>query len=191
MHRLVYFIYMYSFIFSFDTPCEINGAFPYLAGPLWNYELWLNVSLLCEIMSYDSMCHYSVKLWVMTQCVITLWNYELWLNVSLLCEIMSYDSMCHYSVKLWVMTQCVITLWNYELWLNVSLLCEIMSYDSMCHYSILDMDAFSTRKYSRLSLSRTPRDSMKHFKISILRHIRFAEMRKTINRTTTFNIMTM
>ena len=45
--------------------------------------------------------------------------------------------------------------------------------------------------YSRLSLSRTPRDSIKHFEISVLRHIRFAEMRKTINRTTTFNRMNM
>ena len=32
--------------------------------------------------------------------------------------------------------------------------------------------------YSRLPLSRTPRDSMKHFEISVLRHIRFAELRK-------------
>ena len=44
-------------------------------------------------------------------------------------------------------------------------------------------------KYSRLSLSRTPRDSIKHFKISVLRHIRFAELRKTINRTITFDRM--
>ena len=32
--------------------------------------------------------------------------------------------------------------------------------------------------YSRLSLSRTPRDSMKHFEISVVRHIRFTELRK-------------
>ena len=32
--------------------------------------------------------------------------------------------------------------------------------------------------YSRLSLSRTPRDSLKYFKISVLRDIRFAEFRK-------------
>ena len=48
-----------------------------------------------------------------------------------------------------------------------------------------------TIKYSRLSLSRTPRDHMKYFEISVLRHIRFAELRKTINRTTTFNRMNM
>ena len=47
------------------------------------------------------------------------------------------------------------------------------------------------RNYSRLSLSRTPRDSMKHFEISILRHIRFAELRKTINRTNILNRMNM
>ena len=34
--------------------------------------------------------------------------------------------------------------------------------------------------YSRLSLSRNPRDSMKHFEIFILQHIRFAELRKKI-----------
>ena len=33
--------------------------------------------------------------------------------------------------------------------------------------------------YSRFSLSRIPRDSLKYFEISVLRHIRFAELRKT------------
>ena len=33
--------------------------------------------------------------------------------------------------------------------------------------------------YSRLSLSRIPRDSLKHFEISVPRHIRVAEVRKT------------
>ena len=33
-------------------------------------------------------------------------------------------------------------------------------------------------KYSRLSLSRIPRDSLKNFEISVPRHIRFAELRK-------------
>ena len=32
--------------------------------------------------------------------------------------------------------------------------------------------------YSRLSLSRIPRDCLKYFEISVLRHIRFAELRK-------------
>ena len=41
--------------------------------------------------------------------------------------------------------------------------------------------------YSRLSLSRTPRDSIKYFEISVPRHIRFADSRKNIIRTTTFN----
>ena len=41
--------------------------------------------------------------------------------------------------------------------------------------------------YSRLSLSRIPRDSLKHFEISVPRNIRVAKMRKTINRTTSFN----
>ena len=33
-------------------------------------------------------------------------------------------------------------------------------------------------KYSRLSLSRSQRDPLKHFEISVFRHIRFAELRK-------------
>ena len=32
--------------------------------------------------------------------------------------------------------------------------------------------------YSRLSLSRIPRDSLKYFEISVVRHIRFAGLRK-------------
>ena len=36
----------------------------------------------------------------------------------------------------------------------------------------------TTLIYSRLSLSRIPRDSLKYFEISVPRHIRFAELRK-------------
>ena len=42
-------------------------------------------------------------------------------------------------------------------------------------------------KYSRLPLSQIPRDSLKHFELSVLRHIRVERVRKTINWTTTFN----
>ena len=41
--------------------------------------------------------------------------------------------------------------------------------------------------YSRLSLSRIPRVYLKHFEMSVPRHIRVAELSKTINRTTIFN----
>ena len=41
--------------------------------------------------------------------------------------------------------------------------------------------------YSRLSLSRIPRDSLKYFEIAVPRHVRFAEFRKKTNRTATFN----
>ena len=37
---------------------------------------------------------------------------------------------------------------------------------------------FLNPTYSRLSLSRSRRDPLKHFEISVLRHIRFAELRK-------------
>ena len=71
-----------------------------------------------------------------------------------------------------------------------------------CHFSIVNKMVsniypyikFSIKfvlKYSRLSLSRIPWDSMKHFEISVLRHIRSAELRKTINPTTTFNRMNL
>ena len=43
------------------------------------------------------------------------------------------------------------------------------------------------KQYSRLSLSRTPRDSLKYFEISVVRHIRFAELRKKKIWLTTFN----
>ena len=42
-------------------------------------------------------------------------------------------------------------------------------------------------KYSWLSLSRIPRDLLKHFKISVPQHIRVERVRKIINWTTTFN----
>ena len=41
--------------------------------------------------------------------------------------------------------------------------------------------------YSRLSLSRIPRDSLKYIEISVAQHIRFAESSKIIIRLTTFN----
>ena len=37
------------------------------------------------------------------------------------------------------------------------------------------------------SLSRSSRDSLEYFEISVPRQIRLAELRKTVNRTTTFN----
>ena len=40
---------------------------------------------------------------------------------------------------------------------------------------------FLKNSYSRLSLSRIPRDSLKHFEISVPRHIRVERVRKTIN----------
>ena len=41
--------------------------------------------------------------------------------------------------------------------------------------------------YGGLPLSRNPRDYLKYIEISVLRHIRFAEWRKTIKRTTIFH----
>ena len=38
-------------------------------------------------------------------------------------------------------------------------------------------------EYSRLSSSRTPRDSLKYIEIPVVRHIRFPELRKKINLT--------
>ena len=50
-----------------------------------------------------------------------------------------------------------------------------------------DRSLYKSITYSRLTLYRIPRDSLKHFEISVSRNIRVAEVRKTINRTTTFN----
>ena len=43
------------------------------------------------------------------------------------------------------------------------------------------------KRFTVASRSRIPRDSLKHFEISVLRHISVAEVRKKINQTTTFN----
>ena len=42
----------------------------------------------------------------------------------------------------------------------------------------LNSDVAPIKKYSRLSLSRIPRDFLKYFEIAVPRHIRFAELRK-------------
>ena len=59
--------------------------------------------------------------------------------------------------------------------------------DFLCCSSFSWVDGFIHGIYSRLSLSRMPRDSLKHFEIFLPWNIRVAEVRKTINRTTTFN----
>ena len=41
---------------------------------------------------------------------------------------------------------------------------------------LTESSILSERTYSRLSLSRIPRDFLKYFEISVLRHIRFAEL---------------
>ena len=48
-------------------------------------------------------------------------------------------------------------------------------------------EKYSIYIYSRLSLSRIPRDSLKYFEISVLRHFRFAELGGKLIRLTTFN----
>ena len=45
----------------------------------------------------------------------------------------------------------------------------------------------SVRKYTVDSLSRSPGDSLKYVNISVPQHIRYAELRKKVNRTTTFH----
>ena len=50
--------------------------------------------------------------------------------------------------------------------------------DHNTKHSKVFLDGRSSFKYSRLSLSRSRRDPLKHFEISVLRHIRFADLRK-------------
>ena len=48
-------------------------------------------------------------------------------------------------------------------------------------YDFIQVYVFTSNhhlKYGRLSLSRSRRDPLKHFEISVLRHIRFAELRE-------------
>ena len=46
------------------------------------------------------------------------------------------------------------------------------------YFLYIDINLVYKCKYIRLSLSRIPRDSLKHFEISVPRHIRFSELRK-------------
>ena len=67
--------------------------------------------------------------------------------------------------------------------------CVLTEVWRLCVHIVKKIHAYhkNTYKYSRLSLSRIPRDSLKHFEIYVPRHIRFERVRKTINRATTFN----
>ena len=47
-----------------------------------------------------------------------------------------------------------------------------------CASSNMALSITQTKKYSRLSLSRNRRDPLKHFEISVLRHIRFVVLNK-------------
>ena len=51
----------------------------------------------------------------------------------------------------------------------------------------MNLQCVPVLKYNRLPLSWSWRDSLEYFEISVPRYIRFAELRKTINRTTSFN----
>ena len=53
--------------------------------------------------------------------------------------------------------------------------------------SVDDLHVVLNPIYSRLPLSRSPRDALKYFEISVLRHIRFAELGEKLIRLTTFN----
>ena len=66
--------------------------------------------------------------------------------------------------SLWQILSATVTLTFELIWLLHATHCLVM----MTIYS----------RYSRLSLSRTRRDPLKHFEISQLRHIRFGELRK-------------
>ena len=46
------------------------------------------------------------------------------------------------------------------------------------HVLVCRAERISKEPYSRLSLSRFPRDSLKYCEISVPRHIKFAEVRK-------------
>ena len=61
---------------------------------------------------------------------------------------------------------------------NVNFLMYIYFFHSHYHEYV---SLFHIYVYSRLSLSRTPRDSLKYFEISVVRHIRFAELSKKTN----------
>ena len=79
-------------------------------------------------------------------------------------------------------SNCVENLWLWYCPGNT--LWKVMDWSNAIFHGLLKV---IITKYCQLSLSRIPRDLLNHFEISVPRHIRVAEMRKTINRTTTFN----
>ena len=63
-----------------------------------------------------------------------------------------------------------------KVWIRMPL-CNILN--TSLHLSFSDLGVSKQfRIYSRLSLSRNRRDPLKHFEISVLRHIRFVVLRK-------------
>ena len=56
-----------------------------------------------------------------------------------------------------------------------------------CHNRPMKAPTLTISNYSRLSLSRSRRDPLKHFKISVLRDIRCAELRKIPNEQPNFH----
>ena len=57
-------------------------------------------------------------------------------------------------------------------------ICFVDFIQVFCNFYILHFYLWAFTNYSRLSLSRIPRDSLKYFEISVVRHIRFAELWK-------------
>ena len=57
---------------------------------------------------------------------------------------------------------------------------------SVCMKTQLLLKFLHQNIYSRLSLSRSQRDPLKHFEISVLQHIRCAELRKIPNEQPNF-----
>ena len=67
-------------------------------------------------------------------------------------------------------------------------LCILRIFRNVLVLSVCVRNCVCCSEYNRLSLSRIPRDSLKHFEISAPRHIRVERVSKIINWTTTFNI---
>ena len=89
-----------------------------------------------------------------------------------------------YVFLLWRMLVCIDS--NYLLVVKITIMANVDYVVYLKADLKLHMSDDTSLIYSRLSLSRSRRDPLKHFEISVLRHIRCAELRKIPNEQPNF-----
>ena len=163
------------------------------------FSIYLNrcVFVICMCLHTLLRGHYTLLFKVSISMDITFSNYEEYFSLILFISYSSTRLVKHYEAyfALW-------SIFQFNIFSYISYITLVMHYEiyfafyvytlhgSFCipsahqEIDLLLWYRFSAKikdalvSYSRLSLSRIPRDSLKYFEIFVLRHIRFAELRK-------------